>query len=70
MHRAGIAERDIYGQSGRDLSPANIWSVLPQLEMEKAFQAAPRRLRCGIPIVRAKYGSDAGIAGAAALCRG
>jgi predicted NBD/HSP70 family sugar kinase len=23
-----------------------------------------------IPIVRAKYGSDAGIAGAAALCRG
>jgi len=22
MHRAGIAERDIYGRSGRDLSPA------------------------------------------------
>jgi hypothetical protein len=38
MHRAGIAERDIYGRSGRDLSPANTWIVLPQLEMEKAFK--------------------------------
>jgi hypothetical protein len=25
MHRAGIAERDIYGRSGRDLSPAKTW---------------------------------------------
>jgi hypothetical protein len=53
MHRAGIAERDLYGRSGRDLSPADTWdcpasagngeSVQEHCRLESRLSAGPGR---------------------------